>query len=145
MREIVELHEQIDEVNYFVREWRSLAGLDTPNAKIFRKPEIRFVARALERVVQEANSLNIHVVLKVGEGMNHDAHTEAAHSNTWPQLKPHSIIRLTDYQVLTDANGDKISYIGNKHALLSFGHFTDIIAGGGELSIAGPHEGDWNM
>lgn len=149
MRQIVELHEQIDEVNYFLREWQRLAHSDEPIAKVVQQPEIRFVSHAIERVIREADNLEIPLVLKIGDqpvlGRQDRRPPRAQHKPGFNWLIPSSsTIRLTDYRHFTTEKGDRVSYVGNKNGLLSLRCLAETVARGGELQIAGVHAGDWS-
>ena len=148
MRKLVELHEQVDEVNYFLEEWLRLADADTPFAKHAKKPELLFVSRAIEHVIDDADSLAVPIELKVGTKPilgRHDRRTRSQPKGrvNW-LIPPRTTIRLTDYQRLPSRNGDRLSYVGNKHGLLSLRSLAETIAHGGELRLSGAHRGDWS-
>lgn len=116
MRHILELEEQIDEVNYFLREWQFLkTHKDLPKAKL-QEPEIRFIARTLERLIREAESLSVPIMLQP------DGHTRTA-------------IELSECLKLTNKHGQKVAYVGNKHGLLSLSKIAEMVSHGGELVL----------
>lgn len=149
MRQLVDLHEQIDEVNYFLREWQRLAQSDDPVAKIVQKPEIRFVSHAIERVIHQADTLEIPLVLRIGDqpvlGRQDRRPARKQHKPGFNWLIPSSsTIQLTDYRKFTTDDGDRVSYVGNKNGLLSLKSLAETVARGGELQIAGAHAGNWS-
>jgi hypothetical protein len=149
MRKIQELHEEIDEVNYFLREWQRLRYSDNPYDKIVRKPEILFVSHSLERVVSTAKSLQIPLVLKTGK---EPVLARRAQRTLHPNHKPNfnflipsqSIIRLTNFRKLKTKKGDTRSFVGDDRGLLTLRCLAETVYKGGELLIVGNHAGDWS-
>ena len=140
MRDLIALHEQVDEVNYFLREWQRLATSDDPAAKIVKKPEIRFVSHSLRRVVHEASQMDIPLVLRTGE--EPVLVKQKRHDFRW-MIPSSSTVNVTDYHRLTNEDGQTLSYVATHKGMLSLWTLAQTIAKGGELQIAGAHKGDW--
>lgn len=141
MRQLIELHEEINEVNYFLREWQRLRTHPTDNGSILAQPELRFISRTIEHLINEAQAIDRPLVLKVERSrkrtatslkQNNPLFTE---SNTAPSRD--SIIELTEYLKTTNKKGDRISYVGNKHGLLSLSKLADMVADGSTLELKG--------
>lgn len=149
MRPLVDLHEEIDEVNYFLNEWQKLRSSPEKKEKIKAKPEFRFVAHAIERVVKQADDLEIPLVLKTGKlpvvaTKDRQIHKRAGRRNHFNWVIPSkSTIRLTAFAKYATTNGYKLSFVGNENGLISLRTLSEVIASGGELQIAGRHAGDW--
>lgn len=148
MRDRIALHEQIDEVNYFLREWQRLALSDDPIATILQQPEIRFVSHAIERVIQEAKIQDIPLVLKTGDepilARQDRRPPRPMHKPAFTWLIPSSsTICLTDYRRFAGTDGKGVSYVGNQKGLMSLKSLAKTVASGGELRLAGLPAGEW--
>jgi hypothetical protein len=141
MQRIAELHEQIDEVNYFVKEIQRLKLANRPEDEILQKPEVRFVSRALRHVIEDARQLHIQVILRPSP----QPQDPVGRSTVQHEEAPMPDIPITEYHQVTTDNGDRLAYIGNRNSLLSLTYISEIIQDGGKLAVAGPHEGDWGM
>lgn len=148
MRKVVELHEEIDEVNYFLKEWLRLQQSPDSSSRIIRKAEIRFVAHAIERVIKEADSLDIPVLLQTGSnpvlatpahGFRHD---RKSNSSNW-LIPSKTTVPLTYFRRFKTKKGDRLAYIGNERGLLSLKSLAETISTGGELRLAGYQPGEW--
>ena len=148
MRKITELHEEIDEVNYFLKEWLRLQQTDTTRSSIVCKAELRFVAHSIERVLHEAKDLDLPVLLQTGSQpvLASPAHRfrqdRTSNSSNW-LIPSKTTIPLTNFRKLNTKSGDRLSFIGNERGLLSLRSLAETISKGGELRIANAHTGDW--
>ena len=139
MKSVIELHEQIDEVNYFLREWQRLAHSHEPFAVAVRKPEIKFVSHALARVIHEAQKLNIPVLLKVGDApvvaKRNKRRIESSGLHVDNVFIPsRATVEVTDY-IQQTTNGKKVSYIGSKEGVFPMSTLAQTVAHGGELTL----------
>lgn len=116
MRRLLELSEEVDEVNYFLKEWQTLKAQKSSHKAVLEEPELRFISRNLERIIDEAQKLDSPLALK---------------SNS-SRVKH---IKLTKYLKIK-SNGKKISYVGNKDGLLSLNRIAEMVSSGGELSLS---------
>lgn len=149
MRKIQELHEEVDEVNYFLREWQRLAKSTNPDNRIIQKPEIRFVAHAIERVIKSAESLEIPLELMVGTepvlAQRFQRISQKSHRSSLNWLIPsRTAIQLTYFRKLSTNKGNDLSFVGNEKGLMSLRLLAKTVAQGGELRISGKHAGDWS-
>ncbi len=143
MRQLIELHEEINEVNYFLREWQHLRTHPADSSSILAQPELRFISRTIEHLINEAQAIDRPLLLKVEkyEGriattLKHKALVSTV--STAPSSR-HSVIELTEYLKTTNKKGDRISYVGNKHGLLSLSKLADMVANGSTLQLTGDH------
>ncbi len=140
MRRIVDLHEEIDEVNYFLKEWQRLASEQQIDNAIIRKPEIKFVSHTLERVIDTAQILDVPVILQTGKRPvvakkdRRPLHRPTATTHTW-LIPSSSKITLNKYKKLSTSDGKKLSYVGNDNGLLSLRTLANTIAHGGKLQL----------
>ncbi|MDQ5886317.1 MAG: hypothetical protein QG628_714 [Patescibacteria group bacterium] len=149
MRKIQELHEEIDEVNYFLREWQRLLVSNDQTNKIIQKPEIRFVSHAIERVIQSAYNLDIPLVLKTGSkpilakrARKKSQHNSAPNFNWY--IPSCATIQLTNYRKLSTEKSGLLTFVGNEKGLMSLRNLAEAVSHGGELRISGKHAGDWS-
>ncbi len=124
MRKLLELREEIDEVNYFLREWQFIKSHKNVPRAILEEPELRFIARMIERLVDATQELDLSLALK-------------------SKPSDHSGIELTQYMKLTNKRGEKISYVGNRHGLLSLSKVAEMVSRGGELTLPKVTLDDW--
>ena len=125
MRKLAELSEEICEVNYFLKEWQRLKIHPEINGSILQQPELRFIARTIEHLINESQLLNSSLILKVEKLKNKNVGTcQKKNLNE-------SSIELTKYFKTVDHKGDRISYVGNRHGLLSVSKLSEMFAGGG--------------
>lgn len=148
MHKIIELYEQVDEVNYFLKEWQRLSNINDPTAKIVNKPEMHFIAHAIEHLIKQADSLEVPLTLQIGneavlarQGRRHVAHKNKKHFN-W-LIPSRSTIKLTDFKKFTNSSGRKTTYVGNKNGLMTLLSLSQTVARGGELRLNGHNTGDW--
>ena len=123
MRKLIELSEEIDEVNYFLREWQRLKYSSDTKAQLLAEPELRFISRTLERLVNESQALEVPLLL---------------HVDKYDQKKQPSgsTIELSECLRLVNKNGTQISYVGNHKGLLSLSRIAEMIARGSSIKLS---------
>lgn len=145
MRQLIELHEEINEVNYFLREWQRLITHPADGSSILAQPELRFISRTIEHLINEAQAIDRPLVLRVERGevpevILKDSALPPGERST--PSSPGSVIELTEYLKTTNKKGDRISYVGNKHGLLSLSKLADMVANGSTLQLTGDYQLD---
>lgn len=133
MRKFTELNEEISEVNYFLKEWIHLKQCSSSDRKALADPEMRFITRTIERLINEAEKLSLPLVLTV-------IPEDVPRNDT---LDNSTAIPLTECLRITNKTGDRTSYVGNKNGLLSLYRVATLVAHGGSLSLMGLPDDGW--
>lgn len=123
MRMIIELTEEVEEVNYFLQEWRRLKQMDGAPISELAEPELKFLVRTLGRLIDQARVLDMPLILSdttLGDT------AESSHV---------SGIRLTEYLRVQNNDGEPVAYVGNDHGLLSIARLADMVAKGRRLKL----------
>ena len=128
MRRLIELHEEVDEVNYFLNEWQHIRQYKNTRAQLLQGPEVRFITRTIQRLIIEAETLEIPLVLAV------DAHEGTA---------PARHITLTQCLKMTNGSGENVAFVGNTEGLLSLTKLAEMVSRGSRLVLAGSETGEW--
>lgn len=141
MRSLIDITEEVDEVNYFLKEWKKISDESSDYANALKKPEIHFVAHSLERVISETTKLNIDLELKIGNlpvVARQNCKSVLYHDKPSKNLliPSNTSIHLTSYKKIKTKNGTKQSYIGNNKGVISLRTLANIVTNGGELRIA---------
>jgi hypothetical protein len=123
MRQLLELHEEINEVNFFLREWQNMKIHKDMVSTVLAEPEMRFISRTLERLIYDAQSFELPLILNINE------------PNTTAGPSGGSVIRLTECLKLKNVDGGIISYVGNSNGLLSIGRIAELVSRGGNLQL----------
>lgn len=128
MRRLIELNEQIDEVNYFLNEWQHLKQYKNARAKSLQGPEVRFITRTIERLIHEAELLDIPLVLELKTA------TDAIEPSNSAE---HTQIPLTECYKMTNDYGENVAYVGNGQGLLSIAKVAEMVSRGSRLVLVG--------
>lgn len=123
MRALFDLNEELDEVNFFLKEWLRMKHSSAPERQCLAEPELRFIIRTLERLIRQAESIDKGIVLA------------AATDRTEAELARDSGIPLTECVRVVNTDGSSAVYVGNAHGLLSIAHLASIIARGGQIKL----------
>lgn len=124
MRALVDLHEELDEVNFFLKEWLRMKHSTTQSRQCLAEPELRFIIRTLERLIHQAQSLDKGIVL-----------ASEVDATEVELVKSNAGIPLTECIRVTTSSGKAIAYVGNSHGLLSINHLAHIVAKGGQITL----------
>jgi hypothetical protein len=142
MRKLVELREEVEEVNYFLGEWQRLKSKSSPDSKLLEKPELHFICRTLEHLINDAEILDIPLVLTVQVGKSTKDSQIPSQSKQVMDVDGSSIA-INQCLKLSNSKGQKISYVGNQNGLLSIARLAEMVASGSQLVLKGAPLTDW--
>lgn len=141
MRRLIELHEQVDEVNYFLNEWQHLKQYKNSRAKALQGPEMRFIGRTLERLIHEAELLDMPLVLEIAARPQND---KSPHNNNTVHTPSPRII-LSSCIKFTSETGESISYVGNPQGMLSLSTIAEMVSCGSRLLLSNSEASGWGV
>lgn len=125
IRQFVELCEEVDEINYFLKEWRRLKQMEKGKpAKVLEDPEMRFLTRTLERLIMQAQDLEMPLILSTSSELA----TSSSQNGSTTGIELTECLRVS-------RSGKDTSYVGNSKGLLSLIHLADVVAGGGSIML----------
>lgn len=126
MKKVIELTEEVDEVNYFLQEWRRLKHMEGAPLGALAEPELKFLVRTLGRLIDQARYLDMPLVLTdTTMGDNDDPAGEQGLRG----------IHLTEYFHTQNNEGSTVAYVGNEQGLLSISRLADMVAKGRRLRL----------